>query len=1391
MSKKPVTISKKVALKPVEDYYRLRREGIGFIEQLGSSDWTDYNTHDPGITILEALCYALTDLGYRTSWKIEDILASAGPDVYANQPFFTARDILTVNPWTPDDFRRLLIDLDGVRNAWIFCKECACDLVYYAWCENDSLQLAYEKPAKPYLTPKKVEVLGLYDVMLELESDPESGDLNDRKIEHHFSIFDTQGKPHTAILELRFPAWELSEQQEWELFLNSDAAFADPDANLNLTIPTFNASPDEAGMMTDQDLQRHWRKVLYLDLDLEILPGGDHIVISNAALRIFGDTTVRENITVADLLSLFADKSPSGFLQRYRTKLKKTAVAVVEAKKSLHAHRNLDEDFCRILPVSIEEVAVCADVEVTPDADIELVQAKIWFEIEQYFNPPIRFYTLKELMDAGMPVEDIFNGPALNSGFIKQEELEEAGLKTFLHTSDILNRLMDIEGVVAVNNLLLTKYDAVGNPVKGAADPVVQNGTLVYDPDKVSAFWTLAVSGQHQPRLYFNLSRFLFSKNGLPFLPRMDEAEDTLEQLRGAAERPKIKNAANDLPVPKGIFRDPENYFAMQHSLPLTYGAGPAGLPSHASVARRAQARQLKAYLLVFEQYLVNALAQVTHTANLFSLDAAEVHTYFSKVLDNSIVARSEELLIAGYDTALQEMVETDMEFLLRRNRFLDHIMARFGEQFSEYALLLNNLSGKAVALKQLISDKLGFLNAYPVISRDRAKAFNYTEMPCAPENYPGIKRRVSLLLGYPDLFFSWTITGPAFDHYSVDYQLLDSSGNIWLQGNLTVVTWEPDQVTALAYHAIVIQMVQQDAYVIEVQNVSGVDQHRVKLLNADATDLGQHPDWLATLAEAQALVEELAAWSANHRAMVVEHLLLRPKFAGDALFPACTEGGCHTCGDEDPYSFRLTFVMPGWVPPFDQDLDMRGFADRTIRQETPSHLLPKVCWVDNRGFLFDSCHDPILDDLAKLLQDDQATAYTEEEACLCAQEIFQAYAAVFEPWFSALKTEHWLLAAWKTKLEALFAGFAQSDLTCTAPLDANTWVAIGTMLVDYFADIALYGWQFEKFEAAWCAWLDANAKFDWTDERLQERVEAILEAGLLSSGNNLAPGQLCTCAAAILAAYGTKFYQWMKTGLDAGKSLSELGDIPDTAGITLCAGLSFKPETAAEIEALLRERYTAYTEVSYRLWILTDLLSKLENIYPGATLHDCDDGSDDNPVRLGQTALGTYARQQLQAKIVTNRSVAAPPRQPVIRRLKPARQKSAGAAKGKLTLQDKAGNGPVSETPVKPTKPVSKTKTRSKTKDTKAAKTVAGSTAKEKTPMSATKTPPGKKTAKPVADSTSKRKPAGKRRSEKPPVAEKPSKTAEKAGKSTGPKAVRKARPPRKPKNPKPPKSK
>ena len=57
-----ITLSKKRPDQITLDFEALRLEGIEHITRLGKELWTDHNAHDPGITILEVLCYAITDL---------------------------------------------------------------------------------------------------------------------------------------------------------------------------------------------------------------------------------------------------------------------------------------------------------------------------------------------------------------------------------------------------------------------------------------------------------------------------------------------------------------------------------------------------------------------------------------------------------------------------------------------------------------------------------------------------------------------------------------------------------------------------------------------------------------------------------------------------------------------------------------------------------------------------------------------------------------------------------------------------------------------------------------------------------------------------------------------------------------------------------------------------------------------------------------------------------------------------------------------------------------------------------------------------------------------------------------------------------------------------------
>ena len=105
-----------------QSYDDLLELGMSLIQKFSGDNWTDYNYHDPGITILEQLCFAITDLGYKANFPIEDVLM-IGVDNYnfeKSNLFIPPNKIFSSNPSTINDFRRLLIDsIEEINNVWV------------------------------------------------------------------------------------------------------------------------------------------------------------------------------------------------------------------------------------------------------------------------------------------------------------------------------------------------------------------------------------------------------------------------------------------------------------------------------------------------------------------------------------------------------------------------------------------------------------------------------------------------------------------------------------------------------------------------------------------------------------------------------------------------------------------------------------------------------------------------------------------------------------------------------------------------------------------------------------------------------------------------------------------------------------------------------------------------------------------------------------------------------------------------------------------------------------------------------------------------------------------------------------------------------------------------
>ncbi len=96
----------------------LKEQATQLLQQLGSGNWTDHNTADPGITLLEVLSFAISDLSYRLSFPVSDLLS---PDLSAenkeSRAFYLPQEILPSNMVTNADIRQAIIDIVGVKNV--------------------------------------------------------------------------------------------------------------------------------------------------------------------------------------------------------------------------------------------------------------------------------------------------------------------------------------------------------------------------------------------------------------------------------------------------------------------------------------------------------------------------------------------------------------------------------------------------------------------------------------------------------------------------------------------------------------------------------------------------------------------------------------------------------------------------------------------------------------------------------------------------------------------------------------------------------------------------------------------------------------------------------------------------------------------------------------------------------------------------------------------------------------------------------------------------------------------------------------------------------------------------------------------------------------------------
>lgn len=405
------------------------------------------------------------------------------------------------------------------------------------------------------------------------------------------------------------------------------------------------------------------------------------------------------------------------------------------------AKRNLCEDLMEVEIVKPDCHSLHGTIEIGGKRNPSNILAEIYFKTAKYLRPGLECQPYDEMLRQGKSLEEIFTGPLTEHGYISADDLDLQ--RDYAQVSDLIGIISEIDGVEYVDTL---SFDDGRNFIK--FDPKLQSMPCLPLP-------------QNNQEIEIRLK-----KNGRVHPVDLDYVR--IEFERRKFEDRSLRRIRQDIDkvcdLPAGEFRNLRDYFSIQHHFPEIYGIGRHGLTEGAwslteqkgvSDRRLAHARQLKAYLLLFEQTMANFLASLQKLPRLFSLNDQLDRSYFHQMLDNNIVPAVEEIYqknLTQMDTKIEKLLSQYDNFSDRRNRILDYLLGIYGESFAQNSLRqVMGFHSEHEFEGEMILNKIALLEEIRELSSKRAGAFNYLEPSWNTKNVSNLKKKVSILLGLRD----------------------------------------------------------------------------------------------------------------------------------------------------------------------------------------------------------------------------------------------------------------------------------------------------------------------------------------------------------------------------------------------------------------------------------------------------------------------------------------------------------------------------------------------------------------------------------------------------------------------------------------------------------------
>ena len=395
------------------------------------------------------------------------------------------------------------------------------------------------------------------------------------------------------------------------------------------------------------------------------------------------------------------------------------------AERVYGRHRNLCEDVHAIQVLQPWATRISAVASIDDRHAPEAILAVMLFNAGNFLAPELQRQPLQSLLSAGMTTTAIFNGPLLRHGFIGDEQLQPQ--PTHIVISGLIRALVRTPGVTGLRDLRVH----------------------VGDPERSHSGGTIAIPQGHIPQLDTRPGPAGYGirmvRRGVAVKPDPARVQRELDRLWAEYRRlyPLTPQYLKYYAVPEASPRDLRAYYSIQNQYPNTYGINANGLPDNPPTARQAQAKQLKGYLLVYDQLLANFFAQLAHVRDLFSTERHLHQTYFFQYLERT-VPDVEPLLQPDYRTGLKALMRRSDPVLVRHNRLLDFLLALYGETLGTP---LEGDDDGAEQGRREIEAKLALLHRLVASTRNRGRGFDYLA-PMSPVNIAGMEIKCRIELG-------------------------------------------------------------------------------------------------------------------------------------------------------------------------------------------------------------------------------------------------------------------------------------------------------------------------------------------------------------------------------------------------------------------------------------------------------------------------------------------------------------------------------------------------------------------------------------------------------------------------------------------------------------------